>query len=164
MSRKPDNTFSILNEQPAEFFKLIPQRGVNHYMVEDFPTHNAIWDMNISPEGTVFFSICGESYVAEYARLYEFNPKTKTMKHHFNLEDKMILQDRTVRTSKFHTAISFLGDGKLITTTHTTSPSPNHPTWMPYEYANHQWEAYPGSDILIYDLNTGTVENKGIYK
>ena len=64
MSRKPDNTFSILNEQPAEFFKLIPQRGVTHYMIEEQPTHNAIWDMNISPEGKVFFSICGVSYAA----------------------------------------------------------------------------------------------------
>lgn len=162
MSRKPDNTFAVLNEQPAEFFKLIPQRGVNHYMIEEFPTHNAIWDMNISPEGTIFFSICGESYVAEYARLYEFDPKTKTMKHHFNLEDKIILQDRTVRTSKFHTAISFMGDGKIITTTHTTSPSPNHPIWMPYEYANHMWEGYPGSSILIYDYKTGEVQNRGV--
>ena len=52
-------------------------------------------------------------------------------------------------------------DGRIITATHTTSPSPKHPTWMPYEYANHQWEGYPGSDILIYDPATGVVENKG---
>ena len=87
MKIKPDNRFAMLNEQPADFFKLIPQTGVEHIMVKEWPTHNAIWDMAVSPEKTIFFSICGESYVAEYARLYEYNPKTKEMKLHFKLEE-----------------------------------------------------------------------------
>ena len=161
MPRKPDNTFSILNEKPQEFFNLIPQTGVNHLLIEELPTHNAVWDMVISPEGRVFFSACGESYVAEYARLYEYDFKTKKLIRHFDLEKKILLREECLRTSKFHTALSFMEDGRIITTTHTTSPSPNHPTWMPYEYANHQWEGYPGSDILIYDPKTGVVENKG---
>ncbi len=158
---KPDNTFVVLGSKPKEYFNLIPQTGVTHLLCEDFPTHNAVWDMAISPEGRVFFSACGESYVAEYARLMEYDRKNKKIIHHFNLEDKIILRDYALRTSKFHTAISFMNDGRIITTTHTTSPSPLHPTWMPYEYANHQWEGYPGSDILIIDLEKGTVENKG---
>ena len=161
MPRKPDNTFSILNEKPQEFFYLIPQTGVNHLLIEELPTHNAVWDMVTSPEGRVFFSACGESYVAEYARLYEYDFKTKKLIHHFDLEKKILLREECLRTSKFHTALSFMEDGRIITTTHTTSPSPNHPTWMPYEYANHQWEGYPGSDIIIYDPKTGVVENKG---
>ncbi len=159
--KKPDNTFAILNEKPQEFFNLIPQAGVTHILCEELPTHNAVWDMAISKDGRVFFSACGESYVAEYARLYEYDHKNKKLIHHFNLEDKILLRDECLRTSKFHTALSFMEDGRIITATHTTSPSPNHPTWMPYEYANHQWEGYPGSDILIYDPATGVVENKG---
>lgn len=159
--RKPDNTFSILEKQPKEFFNLIPQTGVTHLLCEEWPTHNAVWDMVISPDGRVFFSACGESYVAEYARLYEYDFKSKKLINHFNLEDKILLREECLRTSKFHTALSFMEDGRIIATTHTTSPSPNHPTWMPYEYANHQWEGYPGSDIIIYDPKTGVVENKG---
>jgi len=162
MIKKPDNTFAILNEKPKEYFNLIPQTGVTHLLCEEFPTHNACWDMVISKDGRVFFSACGESYVAEYARLYEYDFKNKKLIHHFNLEDKILLREECLRTSKFHTALSFMEDGRIITATHTTSPSPNHPTWMPYEYANHQWEGYPGSDILIYDPETGAVENKGI--
>ena len=161
MSKKIDNTFAILKNKPKEFFNLIPQAGVTHLLCEEFPTHNAVWDMVISKEGRVFFAVCGESYVAEYARLYEYDLKNKKLIHHFNLEEKILLREECLRTSKFHTALSFMEDGRIITTTHTTSPSPNHPTWMPYEYANHQWEGYPGSDILIYDHKTGVVENKG---
>ena len=159
---KPDNTFSVLGNKPKEYFNLIPQTGVTHLLCEDLPTHNAVWDMAISPEGRVLFSACGESYVAEYARLIEYDHKNKKLIRHFNLEDKIILRDYTLRTSKFHTALSFMEDGRIITTTHTTSPSPLHPTWMPYEYANHQWEGFPGSEILIIDLENGTVENKGV--
>ncbi len=162
MKIKPDNRFAMLGEQPADFFKLIPQTGVEHIMAKEWPTHNAIWDMAVSPEKTIFFSICGESYVAEYARLYEYNPKTKEMKLHFKLEDKLIHQENSLRTSKFHTAISFMGDGKLITTTHTTSPSPLHPVWMPFEYANHQWEGFQGSNILVYNYKTGDVDLRGV--
>ncbi len=162
MLKKPDNTFSVLNEKPQEFFSLIPQAGVTHLLIDELPTHNAVWDMVISPEGRVFFSACGESYVAEYARLYEYDFKTKKLIHHFDLEKKILLREECLRTSKFHTALSFMEDGRIIATTHTTSPSPNHPTWMPYEYANHQWEGFPGSEIVIYDPKTGVVENKGI--
>ncbi len=163
MNRKPDNNFSVLNEKPQEYFNLIPQAGVTHLLCEDLPTHNAVWDMVINKEnGRVFFSACGESYVAEYARLFEYDFKNKKHIRHFNLEDKVFQRGEALRTSKFHTALSFMEDGRIISTTHTTSPSPNHPTWMPYEYANHQWEAYPGSDLVIYDPNTGELENKGI--
>ena len=161
MTMKPDNTFSILNNKPKEYFNLIPQTGVTHLLCEDFPTHNAVWDMVIGDDGRVFFPACGESYVSEYARLFEYDHKNKKLIHHFNLEDKITLRDETLRTSKFHTALSYMEDGRLIATTHTTSPSPLHPTWMPYEYANHQWEGFPGSDLVIYDPKTGVLENKG---
>ena len=122
---KPDNTFSVLAAEEKEYFNLIPQTGVTHLLCEDMPTHNAVWDMLVTPEGRVFFSACGESYVAEYARLMEYDHKNKKIIKHFNLEDKIILRENTLRTSKFHTALSVMNDGRLITTTHTP------PTYTP---------------------------------
>lgn len=154
--------FTLMKDKPKEFFQLIPQTGVTHIFANDDPKHNAIWDMAISPEGRVFFSVCGESYLALYARLYEYDHKTKSLIKHFNLEDKINLNKNSLRTSKFHTAISFLGDGKILSTTHTTSPAPSHPTWMPYEYAEHPYEGYQGSNLITYDYNSGDCRGLGI--
>ena len=123
--------YTIMKDKPKEFFRLIPQAGVTHVLCEEEPGHNAIWDMAVSPEGRIFFSICGESYEALYARLYEFDRKEKKFVRHFGLEEEIIMDPNTIRTSKFHTAISFIGDGTILTATHTTSPAPTHPTWMP---------------------------------
>jgi len=154
--------FKVFAEAPKEYFNLIPQTGVVHLLCEECPRSNAVWDMAIRDDGRVFFSACGESQYSEYARLYEYDKVNKKLIKHFNLEDKIIEREETPRTSKFHTAMDFLPDGRIITTTHTTSPSPKHPLWLPYEYANHQWEGYSGSNILIYDPDTGTVEGKGV--
>lgn len=154
--------FKVFAEAPKEYFNLIPQTGVVHLLCEECPRSNAVWDMAIRDDGRVFFSACGESQYSEYARLYEYDKVNKKLIKHFNLEDKIIEREETPRTSKFHTAMDFLPDGRIITTTHTTSPSPKHPLWLPYEYANHQWEGYAGSNILIYDPDTGAVEGKGV--
>ena len=156
----PSDTFICFKEQPKEFFRLIPQQGVTHLLTDD-PAHNAVWDMAISPEGRVFFSSCGESYIPAYARLYEYDHAQKKLIRHFNLEEKIAQDAIGLRTSKFHTAMSFIGGGKMLTTTHTTSPSPRHPTWLPYPYYNHPYENYKGSDLLIYDYVNGEVKGLG---
>lgn len=154
--------FTIMKDKPKEFFGLIPQEGVTHVLCEEEPGHNAIWDMAVSPEGRIFLSICGESYEALYARLYEFDRKEKKFVRHFGLEEQILMNQDAIRTSKFHTAISFIGDGKILSSTHTTSPAPSHPTWMPYEYSDHPYEGYPGSNLLIYDYKNGDVKNLGV--
>ena len=154
--------FAILKKQPPEYFHLIPQAGVTHMLVTEEPTHNAVWDMAISPEGRVFFSVCGESYAAEYARLYEYDPVRRRMIPHIRLEERILTSETALRASKFHTALSFPGGGRILTTTHTTSPGPTHPTWMPYEYADHPYEGFPGSNLLLYDYNTGETKGLGV--
>lgn len=151
-----------MKDKPREFFELIPQTGVTHLFAMEDPQHNAIWDMAISPEGRVFFSACGESYIPLYARLYEYDHRNKKLIRHFALEDKILLNKNSLRTSKFHTALSFIGDGKILSATHTTSPAPAHPTWMPYEYAEHPYEGYQGSNLILYDYNTGETRGLGI--
>lgn len=157
-----ENKYTIMKDKPKEFFKLIPKTGVTHLFCDEDPSHNAIWDMAVSPEGRVFFSVCGESYEALYARLYEYDHKNKKLIKHMELEKKILMSPHSLTTSKFHTAISFIGDGKILTTTHTTSPAPTHPTWMPYEYADHPYEGYAGSNLLIYDYNTGECRGLGL--
>ena len=155
-----NNSYVYFKEKPAEFFLLIPQVGVTHLHCEADPDHNAVWDMAVSPEGRVFFAACGESYLSLYARLYEYDHKQKKLIRHFGLEDRILTNPTALRTSKFHTALSFIGDGKIFATTHTTSPAPTHPTWMPYEYSGHPYEEYPGSMLMEYNYLTG--ESKGL--
>ena len=156
------NPYTVMKEKPAEFFHLIPQTGVTHIHCTEDPLHNAVWDMAISPEGRVFFSACGESYLALFARLYEYDHENKKVIRHFALDDKVIMNKTALHTSKFHTAMSFIGDGKILAATHTTSPAPSHPTWMPYEYADHPYEAYQGSELIEYNYLTGEVKGLGI--
>ena len=154
--------YTVMKDKPREFFNLIPQAGVTHKLCLDDPRHNAIWDMAVSPEGRLFFSVCGESYESLYARLYEYDRKNKAFVRHMELEKEILMSPHTVRTSKFHTALSFMGDGRILSATHTTSPSPTHPTWMPYEYADHPYEGYPGSNLIMYDYLKGECRGLGI--
>ena len=156
------NPYTVMKEKPAEFFHLIPQTGVTHIHCTQDPEHNAVWDMAVSPEGRVFFSACGESYLALFARLYEYDHANKKVIRHFALDDKIIMNKTALHTSKFHTAMSFIGDGRILSATHTTSPAPSHPTWMPYEYADHPYEAYQGSELVEYNYNTGEVKGLGV--
>ena len=154
--------YTIMKDKPKEFFHLIPQTGVHHVLCREEPAHNAVWDMAVSPEGRIFLSICGESYESLYARLYEYDRKEHRLVRHFGLEEKIMTNPAGLRTSKFHTAISFPREGEILATTHTTSPAPTHPTWMPYEYADHPYESYPGSQLLTYNYKTGEVRGLGM--
>ena len=77
------------------------------------------------------------------------------------MEDVILPHDRQIRASKFYSSICFMPDGRLIMTTHATDKSPCHPTWMPIAYYHHLWEGFAGGHILIYDPQTGHVENLG---
>ena len=154
--------YTVMKPKPREFFHLIPQTGVHHVLCHEEPLHNAVWDMAVSPEGRIFLSICGESYESLYARLYEYDRKEHRLVRHFGLEEKIMTNPAALRTSKFHTAISFPREGEILATTHTTSPAPTHPTWMPYEYADHPYEGYPGSQLLSYNYQTGEVRGLGM--
>jgi hypothetical protein len=155
-------TSARIRPDGPDYFRLIPQDGVVHTLVDRMPRHNAIWDMNVRrSDGRVFFSVCGEGMTPEYAYLYEYH-RGGTYTQHFGLEKETIQQDRRIRASKFHTSIHFLNDGRLILQTHTTSPSPRHPAWMPESYLNHQWEAFEGSTVLLYHPGTKLAQSKGV--
>ncbi len=156
------NPFTVMKEKPAEFFHLIPQTGVTHLFCTQDPQHNAVWDMAISPEGRFFFSACGESYVALFARMYEYDHANKKVIRHFALDDKVIMNPTALRASKFHTAMAFIGGQRILSPVHTTSPAASHPTWMPYEYADHPFEGFQGSELVMYNYGNGEVKSLGV--
>ena len=156
-----DNLVSM-ESRDAAFFRALPEEAVRHRLLNEDMRHNAIWDMAISREGRVFFSLCAELAESRYVRLYEYLPDENAFRLHFRLEDRVIVQDREIRVSKIHTSMAFMEDGRLIMTTHTTSQAPQHPTWMAEGYYQHLWEGFPGSHLLLYDPETGILENRGI--
>ncbi len=153
--------FAVMKRQPLDFFKLIPQEGVQHQIFEDCQ-HNASYDILETKSGRVFFSQCAELGISTYMRLYEYLPATNEAKLCFRLEDVTFQQDDAIRPSKIHTSLAEMNDGRLIMGTHTTSQSPLHPAWMPYSFYRHQFEGFQGANIIMYDPNTGAIEHRGI--
>ena len=154
--------FGRVGPIPADMHRMMPQEGVRHSIFPPEVRHNAIWDYHISPEGRHFFSLCAEGSFSQYAHLYEYLPDTGGFRLCFRLDDATVTYDRAIRPSKFHSSFTFMPDGRLIMSSHTTATAPNHPEWMPYQYYNHQWEGFPGSNILIYDPKTNALEDLGI--
>ncbi len=141
---------------------LIAQNGVHHKVFGREGTHNAIWDFKKSPEGKIYFSLCSELIESSFARLYEYNIKDDSFDLLFNLEDIVICPERTVRPSKLHTSISFLPNGNILMSSHTTDKSPLHPYWLHEQYYAHPWEGYTGSHIIEYNPITKKAFSHGI--
>ena len=144
-----------------ETYRVIPQRGVRQYVYPQGCIHNAIWDSNAGPDGKLWYGLATELSTSGYVRLCSYDYHTQQVTEHFRVEDVILPQDRQIRASKFHSSISFLPDGRLIMTTHTTDKSPRHPAWMPIAYYHHLWEGFAGGHILIYDPKSGKAENLG---
>ena len=142
--------------------RLIPQSTVKYAAISEADRRNAIWDMFVTKGGRCFFSVCAELYVCESAGLYEYVYETNEIKRHFDLDNVLCYGKDAIVPSKIHTSLSEMNDGRLIMTTHTTAQSPRHPYWYPEPFYNHVFEGYQGSSILIYDYNTGALENRGI--
>lgn len=147
--------------QIKKYLELIPQSAVKQCFIDE-PGYNAAWDYHITPNGRHFIPCCAEGTFPEFVKLYEYLPKTNEMKMHFSLDKVITVYPRTIRPSKFHTCINTMPDGKLIMTSHTTACAPNHPCNMPEAYYTHMWEGFMGSNVLIYDPETGKLEDLGI--
>ena len=144
-----------------EDFKLISQKGVQLYMFKEEP-NNSIWDSRVSDDGTLYLSLSSELMHSGYARLYSFDYKTNTAQKCIEVEKVILPQERAIRASKFHTSISFLNDGNMAMTTHTTDKAPQHPTWLPEAFYGHIWEGFAGSHIVKYNPKTKETWNLGI--
>jgi hypothetical protein len=145
-----------------EDMKLIKQKGIKQYFFSQEPTHNSVWDTSIDKDDKVWLSISSEFLTCGYARLYEYDYIKNDATLQFKIEDVILPQDRAIRASKYHTSISFMNDGRICMTSHTTDKAPAHPTWLPEAYYGHIWEGFAGSHILVYDPKTKLVQNLGI--
>lgn len=141
---------------------LICQTGVHHKVFGGQGSHNAIWDFALSPDKRIYFSLCSELIASSYARLYEYDPAQDQFRLLMKVEDVILPAYRTIRSSKIHTSISFLPNGHLLMTTHTTDRSPMHPHWLAEAYYAHPWEGYAGSNLIDYDPATGEARNLGV--
>ncbi len=144
-----------------QYLQMIPQSSVKQCFI-DAPGFNAAWDYFVTPEGKHYIPCCAEGTFPEYVKLYEYLSEKNEMKLLFDLEKCITVYPRAIRPSKFHTSINQMPDGKLIMTTHTTASAPGHPCWMPDAYYTHLWEGYMGSNVIIYDPVSGSVEDLGI--
>jgi len=142
-------------------YRLMSQTGLRQFVFPLESDHNAIWDSSISPDGTLYFALATELSTAGYVRLCRYNYESNTVDELFRVEDVIMPSDRSIRASKFHTSISYMNDGRMVMTTHTTDKAPQHPTWMPVAYFHHLWEGYQGSNIVVFDPKTGKAENLG---
>lgn len=142
--------------------RLIPQSTVKCAFIDENDRRNAIWDMFVTKNGRCFFSVCAELHVCESAGLYEYIYQTNEVKKCFELDRSVCYAKDAIIPSKIHTSMAEMNDGRIIMTTHTTSQSRKHPYWYPEPFYNHVFEGYQGSNILIYDPETGILENRGV--
>ncbi len=155
------NTTYIIHQGNPEDYRVINQSGVKQAFTDE-PLHNACWDANLSPDGTLYFSVCSELTTHEYAKLYKYDFDTNTVKECFYTKDYFLKSDRYIRDSKFHTSIQFKPDGKLIMVTHTTDKAPQHIAWLPLSFVSNPFEGFAGGELLEYDPKTGKVDLFGI--
>lgn len=143
-------------------FKLMSLKGVKCHLFKD-ESNNSIWDSTICRDnGKLYLSLSSELSYCGYARLYEFDYHTNCSKKLMEVEKVILPQDRAIRASKFHTSISFMNNGKMVMTTHSTDKAPQHPTWLPESFYGNIWEGFAGSNIVTYDRETGEAKNLGI--
>lgn len=151
----------LIHQGNLEDYRIINQTGVRQALT-DVPTHNACWDAHLTPDGKLYFSLCSELTVGEYAKLYTYDFENNKCVECFYSKDHLLTSDRYIRDSKFHTSIQSKNDGKLIMITHTTDKAPQHIAWLPYSFVSNPWEGFQGGQLFEYDRETGKVETLGI--
>ncbi len=154
--------YVTLKNAPSEDLKLLPQSTVKCAFIDENDKRNAVWDMIVTKNGRCFFSVCAELFVCESAGLYEYKYDTNETVCCFELDKTVCTFKDAIMPSKIHTSLAEMNDGRLIMTTHTTSQSRVHPYWYAEPFYNHVYEGYQGSHIIIYNPETGMLENRGI--
>lgn len=141
---------------------LINQTGVSHYLLPSPSVHNASWDAILTSGRDIYMSLCSELTTSEYAKLTHFNRDSNCFETCFYTKTAVFNNDRQIRDSKIHTALSEMEDGRLIMVTHTTDKAPEHPAWLPNAHYSNPWTGYAGSKMFIYDPKDKTERYLGI--
>ena len=146
-----------------EKFRLIPQAGIRVRPDAGGTGYPSCWDMNVSPyDGTLYFSPCDETGRGAHTRMVAYDWDKDEARIAMKIEELTLPTNRHMPHSKLHESISFLPDGKVIATTHSTDRAPHHSEWMPFAHVNHLWDGFPGSFVLMYDPETDKSYNLGM--
>ena len=146
----------------ADYFRVINQTGVRQRIGLGGVDYFGCWDINLSPDGILYYAASDESGRARHTRLLSYDYQTDTAKICLRAEDVVLPKTRQLPVTKFHESICFLPDGRIFGITHSTDRAPQHPEWMPLAHHTHIWEGWPGSTMVCYDPKTGKAENWGI--
>ncbi len=152
----------LIHKDSERYYTLMNQTGVKHHLLPSPSVHNASWDAILTSKKELYFSLCSELTTSEYAKLARFNRETLEIENCFYTKETVFNNQRQIRDSKIHTALSEMEDGKLIMVTHTTDKAPEHPAWLPHAFYSNPWTGYAGSQMLIYDPNTDSTTYLGI--
>lgn len=142
-------------------FPLINQSGVQLARLDPDDRYNACWDGILTRDGRVLCPAATEITVGDYVSLLEYHFESNRFTRLFYGGNVFGLSDRTIRPSKLHFSMNELPDGRIIATTHTTDRAPGHPSWLYEAFYDSPWEGYSGSNVVVFDPATNTVENWG---
>ncbi|MBU0715424.1 MAG: hypothetical protein KJ964_08720 [Verrucomicrobia bacterium] len=145
-----------------DYFRVINQAGVRQRVALCGIDYPGCWDTNLSPDGILYYAASDESGRARHTRLVAYDYQTDTAKICVKAEEVTLPKARQLPVTKFHESITFLPDGRIFATTHSTDRAPAHPEWMPFAHHTHIWEGWPGSTMVCYDPKNGKVENWGV--
>jgi hypothetical protein len=145
-----------------DYFRVINQAGVRQRIGLCGLDYPGCWDTNLSPDGILYYAACDESGRARHTRLISYDYQTDTAKICVKAEEVAMPKARQLPVTKFHESITFLPDGRVFATTHSTDRAPAHPEWMALAHHTHIWEGWPGSTMVCYDPKTGKTENWGV--
>ena len=148
--------------EDPEKFRLIPQKGIR-IRIDPGDTHYpSCWDMNYSPyDGKLYFAACDESGKGYHTRMICYDWEKDESKVVIKAEQLVLPRERHMPHSKFHESITFLPNGHLVASTHSTDRGKFQPEWMPFAHVDHVWDGFPGSYIIEYDPETGKSWNLG---
>jgi len=145
-----------------ESFRVINQAGVRQRIGLCGLDYFGCWDIGLSPDGILYYAPSDETGHALHTRLVAYDYQADTAKICIKAEEVVLPKPRQLPVTKFHESITFLPDGRIFATTHSTDRAPQHPEWMPFAHHTHIWEGWPGSTMVCYDPKTGKTENWGI--
>lgn len=148
--------------EDPEKFRLIPQGGIRIRRDPADTHYPSCWDMNVSPyTGTLYFAPCDETGIGAQTRLVSYDWDSDSAKIDVKIERLTLPRDRHMPHSKLHESITFLPNGHVIATTHSTDRGKYQPEWMPFAHVDHVYDGFPGSIVVDYDPKTGVALNLG---
>ena len=90
-----------------DYFRVINQTGVRQRIGLCGVDYHGCWDINLSPDGILYYSASDESGTARHTRLIAYDYQTDTAKLCVKAEDVVLPRPRQLPVTKFHESLSF---------------------------------------------------------